>query len=156
MAGVKIILIYAMVTMLLLSGMIYTVIFFGASQLALVFNSEKNETLQAFAVTGLKLYFLTCPFIEFNIVTATFFISTEQPRPAQIISLLRGLFVLVPVAFLLSAILKMTGVWCAYPLTECIVAIVGILLYFYFTVLSSVLLSNFGNGGEPRCLLRGC
>ncbi len=128
-AGVKAILKYAMITVLLLSGVIYMVIFFGASPIALIFNSEKNEALQTFAVTGLKSYFLACPFIGFNIVMATYLISTEHPRPAQIISLLRGLFVLVPMAFLLSAIFKMTGVWFAYPLTECIVAVIGVAFY---------------------------
>lgn len=120
---------YAMVTMLLLSGMIYLTIFLYAPQLAHIFNSERNEELQGFAVTGLKLYFLACPFMGFNIITATCFTSTERPRPAQIISLLRGFFVLVPVAFLLSSLFRMTGVWCAYPLTELIVALMGAVFY---------------------------
>lgn len=124
----KTILKYAMVTMLLLSGMLYTMIYFGAPQLASVFNSEKNEALQAFAVSGLKLYFLACPFIGFNIVLSTYLISTERPVPAQIIALSRGFIVLVPMAFFLAHILKMTGVWCAYPATECIVALMGTLL----------------------------
>lgn len=128
-AEVKTILRYAIVTMLILSGVIYAAIFFGASHIASIFNSEKNETLQALAIIGLKSYFLACPFIGFNIVTATYFTSTEHPRPAQIISLLRGLLVLVPMAFLLSTVLKMRGVWFAYPLTECIVAIMGIVFY---------------------------
>ena len=128
---IKIILKYAMITMLLLSSVTYTIIFFGASQLTFIFNSEKNELLQEFAATGLKLYFLACPFIGFNIVTATYFTSTERPRPAQIISFLRGFFILVPMAFLLSSILKMTGVWFAYPLTECIVALTGMVFYIH-------------------------
>lgn len=118
-----------MITVLFLSGAIYAVIFFNAPQLAYIFNSERNEILQNFAVTGLKLYFLACPFIGFNIVTSTCFVSTERPRPAQIISLLRGFFILVPIAFLLSALLKMTGVWCAYPLTECIASFIGVVFY---------------------------
>ena len=118
-----------MVTMLLLSGMVYLTIFFRAPQLAFIFNSERDEKLQRFAVMALKLYFLACPFMRFNIITATYFTSTERPRPAQIISLLRGFFVLVPVAFLLSSLLKMTGVWCAYPLTEFIVALAGVAFY---------------------------
>lgn len=123
--GVKTIVRYAFITVFLLSSVIYTVIFFGASQIAFIFNSERNEMLQTLAINGLKLYFLACPFIGFNIVTAIYFTSTERPRPAQVISFLRGLFVLVPVAFLFSAILKMTGVWLAYPISECIVAMVG-------------------------------
>lgn len=127
--AIKAILKYAMVTILLLSSVIYSIIYFNASQLASVFNSEKNEALQTFAVTGLKLYFTACPFIGFNIVLSTYFISTERPVPAQIISLLRGFFILVPTAFLLSALWEMTGVWCAYPLTEFIVALFGGILY---------------------------
>lgn len=120
---------YAMVTMLLLSGSLYLAIFFCAPQLVSVFNSEQNTGLQEIAVRGLKLYFLACPFMGFNIITATYFTSTERPRPAQVLSLLRGFFVLVPAAFLLSALLKMTGVWCAYPLTELIVALTGAVFY---------------------------
>lgn len=120
---------YAMVTMLLLSGITYLTISIRAPQLASIFNSERNEVLQGFAVIGLKLYFLACPFMGFNIITATYFTSTELPCPAQIISLLRGFFVLVPIAFLLSALLKMAGVWCAYPLTELIVALLGLTFY---------------------------
>lgn len=120
---------YALITVLLLSGVIYTVIFFGASQLVSIFNSENNNVLQTLAVTGLRLYFLACPFIGFNIVIATYFTSTERPRPAQVISLLRGFLVLIPMAFLLSALFKMTGVWCAYPLTEFIVAWIGLTFY---------------------------
>lgn len=110
---------------MLLSSVIYTAIFVGASQIVSIFNSERNEMLQMLAVDGLKWYFLACPFTGFNIVTVIYFTSTERPRPAQIIFFLRGLFVLVPVAFLLSSILKMTGVWLAYPISECIVAMVG-------------------------------
>ncbi len=127
--NVKSVLRYAMVTMLILSGIIYATIFFGASGLTAIFNSEKNQTLQSLAETGLKLYFIACPFIGFNIVLATYFTSTEKPLYAQIISLARGFFVLIPIAFLLSALLQMTGVWCAYPMSECIVAIMGPVLY---------------------------
>lgn len=131
-ANVKNVLRYAMVTVFLLSATIYGIIFFKASQLASVFNSEKNEMLQTLAVTGLKLYFIACPFMGFNIVTATFFTSTEHARPAQVVSVLRGFFVLIPMVFLLSRLLGMTGVWCAYPLTECIVAFIGIAFYIRY------------------------
>ena len=123
--NVKKILCCAFVTALLLSGAIYSVLFFGAPQLAALFNQEGNVQLQQYAVTGMKLSFLACPFVGFNIVTATYFTSTERPRPGQIISLSRGIFILIPMAFFLSSLWEMTGVWCAYPLTECVVSIIG-------------------------------
>lgn len=127
--AVKCLLRYGLITMLLLSGIIYCVIFFCASPITSVFNSEQNEAMQAMAVTGLKMYFTACPFVGFNIVLAIYFTSTERPHPAHIISLLRGFFVIIPAAFLLSSLLGMTGVWCAFPVTECVVAAVGILFY---------------------------
>lgn len=114
---------------LLLSGTIYAILFSVFSQHVSIFNSGKNETPQALAVAGLRLYFLACSFIGFNIVTATYFTSTECPLLTQVISFLRGFFFLVSMAFLLSTILNMTGIWCAYPLTECIVTVVGIRFY---------------------------
>lgn len=126
-AGVKALLRYALLTALLLSALIYSVIFLGASPIASVFNSEGNQTLQGIAETGLRLYFTACPFIGFNIVLSTYFSSTERPRPAQFISLLRGFFLLLPVAFLLSAFWGITGVWAAFPVTELMTAALGFL-----------------------------
>ncbi len=48
-------------------------------------------------------------------MSAMFFTSTEQALPAQIISLLRGLFVIIPIAFIMSAVFEMWGVWLSYP-----------------------------------------
>ncbi len=127
--NVKTVLKYSLIAMLVLSGVIYAAIFFGASGLTSIFNGEKNQTLQSLAETGLKIYFIACPFIGFNIVLATYFISTEKPLYAQIISLSRGFIVLIPAAFLLSALFGMTGVWRAYPTSECIVATTGLILY---------------------------
>lgn len=127
-AEVKTLLRYALLAALLLSALIYSVIFFGASPIASVFNSEGNQTLQGIAENGLRLYFTACPFIGFNIVLSTYFASTECPRPAQFISLLRGFFLLLPVAFLLSSLFQMTGVWAAFPVTELMTAALGFLI----------------------------
>ena len=130
-ANVKAVLNYSIMTMLLLSGVIYSVIFFHASSIAFLFNSEKNRQLQEFAVTGLRLYFMACPFIGLNIVLSTYLASTEHPVPAQIISLSRGCILLIPIAFLLSTLFRMTGVWCAYPVTECCVSFIGSILFLF-------------------------
>lgn len=119
----------AVVTAALLSAALYAVLFFGAEPIAASFNSEGNPTLQAYAVAGIRRYFLACPFIGLNIVLATYFISTERPKPAQAISLLRGLLVLVPMAFLLSGLWGLTGVWYACPATEIVVALAGVVLF---------------------------
>ena len=86
--------------------------------------------LQQIAETGLKLYFTAIPFVGFNIIISSYFTSIEKALPAQIISLSRGFLVIIPMTFfLLSFLLKMTGVWLSFPITECFVALAGIALY---------------------------
>ena len=93
------------------------------------FNGEQNAQLQSIATEGLRLYFIACPFAGFNVILAMYFTSTERPRPAHSISILRGFLVIIPMAFLLSWVGKIRGVWCAFPATELLVAVIG-LIYF--------------------------
>lgn len=120
---------YALAAMLLFSAAIYAGVFFGAPQITGIFNSEQDATLQRIATQGLRLYFTACPFAGFNIILSMYFTSTEHPRPAHIISILRGFLVIIPMAFLLSRLWNIRGVWCAFPATELLVAGVGL---FYF------------------------
>lgn len=131
-ATVQSLLRYALVTMLLVSGLIYFIIFFGASQITSIFNSEQNAVLQNIAVTGLKIYFAACIFAGFNIIMSIYFTSTEYARPAHIISVLRGFIIIIPMAFLLSFIGGIKGVWCVFPATELMVAVIGSILYLRF------------------------
>lgn len=120
---------YALVTMLALSVLLYAAVFLFAPQIAAIFNSEHNAALQSIAVQGLRLYFIACPFAGFNIILSLYLTSIEHPRPAHLISLLRGFLVILPAAFLLSWLWQLPGVWCAFPVTELAVAAVG-LCYF--------------------------
>lgn len=120
---------YAVMTMLLFSAVIYAAVFFFASQITFVFNSENNSVLQNIASDGLRLYFIACPFAGFNVILSIYFTSTEYAAPAHIISLLRGFIIIIPMAFLLSHILKINGVWLAFPATEFLVCVTGLILY---------------------------
>ena len=120
---------YALKTMLVISFGIYLFFLLAASPIVNIFNSEQNMQLQEIATSGLKLYFAAIPFVGFNIIISAYFTSTEKALPAQIISLSRGFLMIIPMAFFLSFILKMTGVWLSFPVTECFVALAGIALY---------------------------
>lgn len=120
---------YSLISEIVISAIIYLVIYFNANTLALIFNSQKIQSLQNYAVSGLKLYFLACPFIGFNIVIATFFTATGNSKPGKLISLLRGFIILIPIALLLPTYLGIAGVWLSYPLSELIVTIISLILY---------------------------
>lgn len=122
---VKVIYQYALITVSIVSLVIYTLSYTFADPITAVFNSEQNELLQKIAVAGMKLYFIAVPFIGFNIVTSVFFSAIERVLPAQSISLLRGFILMVPMAYLLAAVGGMTGIWLTVPVTEGIVAGVG-------------------------------
>lgn len=116
---------YALTAMLMISCVIYLAVFLFADPITTIFNSEHNPELQAIAVPGLKLYFTSAVFVGFNIIISVFFTSIERAIPAHVISLSRGLLVIVPMAFLLSHLLGITGVWLAFPVTELLVAVLG-------------------------------
>ena len=134
-SGMKKILKYALVLMFVLSLVIYLVLYFYASDIAFMFNKENDNTLQMMAVEGLKVYFTATPFLGFNIIISIVFISMEKAVPAQIISLCRGFFVLVPSAVILSNVFLMLGVWLSLLFCECVVAIISI--YFLYRLIKS-------------------
>ncbi|HWP52338.1 MAG TPA: MATE family efflux transporter [Clostridia bacterium] len=120
---------YALTTIEALSTGIYVLIFFFADPIAAAFNSQQDAQMQQLAVTGLRIYFISCVFEGFNILVSAYFAATECVRPAYFISLLRGFFIILPTVFLLSSFLGMTGVWCAPPVAEAIVGLIALIIY---------------------------
>ena len=120
---------YALITMSVISCGIYLVFLLSAGPIVSIFNREQNIQLQQIAETGIKLYFTAIPFAGFNIMISSYFTATEKALPAQIVSLSRGFFVIIPMALFLSFLLEMAGVWLSFPITECLVTFVGIALY---------------------------
>lgn len=119
----------AVVTAALASWAMYGVIFVFSAPITDIFNSEGSAAMAAMAGLGLRLYFISSPFMGFNVIMSTFFSSTERQKAARTLSLLRGFFVIIPTAFIMARIWGMTGVWLAYPVSEAIVALVGVLKY---------------------------
>lgn len=127
--GIQLNLKYAFISIVCISILIYGVIYVYASPITSIFNSENNMMMQKISVTGLKIYFTSVLFVGFNLIIAVYFTSTQKVIPAHVLSLLRGFILIVPLAFILSTIFKMTGVWLTYPLSEGIVAILSFILY---------------------------
>lgn len=119
---------YALTTMVLISAFVYLCIFVFAGPIVTVFNSEHDPVLARIAENGLKIYFLAVPFAGFNIIISMFFTAIENALPAQLITLLRGLVLIVPMAFLLAFLAGLNGVWMTFPVTEGIVSLLGILI----------------------------
>lgn len=120
---------YALTTVLVLAVGLYAGIFGFADGIAAVFNSEGNQQLQQIAESGLRLYFSAVLFQGFNIVISMYFVAMDRPAPGQLISVLRGFVLIIPVTILLSACFGVNGVWMAYPTAEGITAVVSLILW---------------------------
>lgn len=127
--GIRKIMDYGYVTMVTISAVIYAVLFLFAPQITTVFNSEGNAVLQNIAEAGMKLYFTSNIFVGFNTIISTFFTSVEKALPAHILSLIRGLILIVPLAFFMSAFWGMNGIWLSFVATEAVTAVLGSVIY---------------------------
>lgn len=123
---------YCLMTSAVFSAAVYLLLFLLASPAARIFNSENNPELQRIAVEGMRLYFTSILFTGFNIILSTWFTSVEKAVPAQIVSLLRGLILIIPAAFLMASLWGMTGVWLALTAAEFLTAAVGLFFYFRY------------------------
>lgn len=127
-ANVRTVLRYALVTVAAVSLLLYALIFLGADAIAALFNSQGNARLQAIAVEGMRQYFLGIGCAGCNVVLAAYLAATERPATAQLLALLRGVALIVPVILGFSALWGMTGCWLAFPVTEAAVLLLALCL----------------------------
>ena len=120
---------YASATVLILSALICLGTSLGAGPISALFNQEGDPLLQDMAVQGMRLYFIACPWAGMNLLTTIFFASTDHPRPAQLLSLLRGYFLILPLALLLPRLWGLTGLWLAFPIAEALTAAAALALF---------------------------
>lgn len=116
---------YALGTSLVLAALTYGALLFWTDSVVAVFNSEADPAITRLAGTGLRLYFLSFFFAGINICAATSFSAAENTGAASVISLLRGVAVIVPAVLIFSRIWGMTGVWLSVVFTEFVVAAVA-------------------------------
>lgn len=107
-----------------IAAVLYAVLAVFADGITTVFNPEGNTELQNYSVTGIRLYFTGILFSGINIVGSSCFSAVENVRGAFTVSLLRGFVLILPSAFILSAVFGMNGVWLAYAAAECITSAV--------------------------------
>lgn len=77
-----------------------------------------DEAVMAYAVPGIRLFFLAFPLMGMNIVWTMKHQSRNHIKTALFVSLFRGLVFLLISLLALSALFGMTGVWLSFPVTE--------------------------------------
>lgn len=126
---IKLLMKYSVSSVLAISFAVYAFLFIFAEPIVSVFNSEGDPALALTAARGLRLYFISAAFMGYNTVLSAYFSSVEDPVPAQILSILRGLVLILPLAYLLSAFWQTDGTWLACPISEAAAAALGLWIY---------------------------
>lgn len=117
---------YAMVTAAVFSAVVYGTMFLLADPVAAVFNRAADPVMQGMAVRGIRLYFSGMLFIGANTMLSAYFTAVERARPARTISLMRGIAVVIPMAFALSALWGLDGLWLTVPVSEAVTALIAV------------------------------
>lgn len=92
------------------------------------FNSENSQLMTDIAVHALPIYFFAFFFIGINMILVSYFSSITLVKPSSIISLLRSGIILVPLVVIFAKVYGLIGVWISYPVSECIIMFLGLLL----------------------------
>lgn len=117
---------YSVVTALCIAACIYGIIILWSGAIVSMFNSEGNQQLAQLAVGGLRIYFLGFFFAGINIVTAAFFSAVWQAKKAFAVSILRSCVLIIPMVLIMSAALKMNGIWLSFVITELTVGVLSV------------------------------
>ena len=121
---------YALITSLSFALLSYLLIAVFAVPLAELFNREHDPILTDIASNGMRIYFVSLFFSGINIVAAAFLSSADRPKQAFVVSILRGFVLIIPVAWILSVLFGLTGIWIAVPVTEAIVCALALIFLF--------------------------
>lgn len=117
----------AVASSLAMAAVVIAMIYLWSTPIANVFNKEKDPVLTAYAVDGLRLYFLGFLFAGINIVGTGVLSAVESAKWAFGASILRGFVAILCCAFVFSYLFGMRGVWLAFPGAELLTMIVTVL-----------------------------
>ncbi len=96
-----------------------------------MFNSSGSQQLADYASVGLKIYFLGYLIACVNIIRSGFYSAVGKGVLSSVIALSRGVVTIVLMAFLLSRIWGMTGVWLAFPVSEGLTWLLAVVITRY-------------------------
>lgn len=104
-----------------------TLTLFGEEIVGLFFSSGETEILKI-ASQGTVIYAFAFLFNGLNILASSYFTAIANAKVSVIISLLRGVVLIVPGIIFLPMLIGIEGVWLAIPIAETVTFIVSVIL----------------------------
>ncbi len=118
---------YSVMTAFFVTILLYSITLGFLDPIINIFNTEKDPLLAEIARDGSIIYFIGYFFASINIITAAYLSSVLKAKRAMIVSLLRSLILIIPMAIILANLLGLTGIWLTFTLTEFVVMIISII-----------------------------
>ena len=100
---------------------------FTSDIVSLFLDKSASIYLNNLSITALRIYSICFLLLGFNIVISGFFAAIEKPFYATLISLSRGLVIVVAVLFLFTTLFGSTGIWITTTISESLCLIISIL-----------------------------
>jgi putative MATE family efflux protein len=85
---------------------------------ALMSAFTRDESLVVMGARGLRICYISLPLIGFGVLSASFFQAIGQAKTALLLTLLRQVFVLIPLLLILPRYLGLDGLWTAGPIAD--------------------------------------
>ena len=114
----------------LVSGMMIlgtlTIILFPAQLLGLF---TASEAMRSFGISAMRIMSVSYLFCGWSTMISTYLQATEQVIPSMLIQLLRQFLLLIPFMRGLEKLLKITGIWLSFPVTETATFVLALLIF---------------------------
>lgn len=108
----------------LLAGAVFSLILvLGAKGYGALF--VKDVAVQSMIVDGIRLFVVSFLLMGYNILASMYFTACGKAAPSAIISMARGLVILLICIFVLPIFFGMNGIWLSAPVTEVISAVIS-------------------------------
>lgn len=98
-------------------------------ELIALFNYQEDLAMAQVAYQAFGSYFSQCLFLGINTVLIMYFISSNRSRLAQVLAILKGFALVLPLALALTHLAGLSGLWLSMTLSEGIVTALG--LYYW-------------------------
>ena len=122
------ILVKSIVTGIALAIVLIAGVWFFAADITSAFNSEQSAQLAAYAIPGIRIYFIGFFAAGINIICAGFLSATDHAKESSIVAISRGIIAIIIFALVLPTFLGITGVWLAFPAAEAVTLLLAIFM----------------------------
>ncbi len=115
-----------------LAAMAFSCVVFAVIQLQpkflLALFIDPISSTMPIAITGLRIFMLSLPFLAISVLSIGYFQATQKPKIAIFLGLLRQFILLIPILLILPKIAGLTGVWASVALSDYIAIFVSIIM----------------------------